>query len=241
MKYNHLFLIALIGYSSSAQDPRLFENTWYLQNVIIDGQDNFPPSNDEVPYIPLLIYESGFLLETGVCNMGTGIVDFSLIDSSFFFIDGMSVTLSECNNTENGVFEGIYFDGFFNSGYITVNDIFFYEIIDDGDGGYSLTITSPSGDQAIYGNEILSTNDFKDSQFAIYPNPVSEHLALVAENANGNIKIQIFNIQGKSLRNHNLNSQDSYTLDVSQLARGLYFLNIQSENGNVEVKKFIKE
>src|SRR5690554_260560 len=176
MKYIYSILITLIGFTSSAQDPRLFENTWYLQNVIIDGQDNFPPSNDEVPYVPLLIYENNFLLETSVCNVGSGSLEFSFLDSSFFFTNGMTLTLRNCQNPNNSPYEGIYFWDFYNAGYLTINDFFQYAIVDNGNGGLILTITSPWGNEAIYGNEILSTLEVKDLRVTIYPNPTTSVL-----------------------------------------------------------------
>lgn len=241
MKYIYFISLALIGYASSAQDPRLFENTWYLQKVIINGQDNFPPSNNEVPYVPLMIYESNALLETAVCNMGSGTVEFSLIDSSFWFTNGMSVTLSDCTNSQNSTFEGIYFNDFFNAGNLTVNDLFFYDIIDNGNGDYTLTLTSPSGDQAIYGNKILSNTDFKDLQFAIYPNPASTHLNITSAFGKGNTEIEIFNSLGSLLKYKNFKGEDNLSLDVSNLSSGLYFLKIKNEKDTKVVKRFIKE
>lgn len=46
MKFIYLLLAMLVFYTSSAQDIRLLD-TWYLQNLIVDGQDNFPPANYE--------------------------------------------------------------------------------------------------------------------------------------------------------------------------------------------------
>lgn len=241
MKCIQLIFIALICYTSSAQDPQLFDHTWYLQKVIINGQDNFPPSNNEVPYVPLMIYEGNMLLETGVCNMGSGTVEFSLIDSSFFFTNGMSVTLSDCNNSQNAVFEGIYFNDFFNAGYITVNDAFFYDVIDNGNSNYTLTLTSPNGDQAIYGNQILANNDFEDLQFAIYPNPASTHLNITSIFGKGNTEIKIFNNLGSLLKHENFKGEDNLSLNISNLSSGIYFLNIKTDDGEVKVKKFIKK
>lgn len=239
MKYIYLILIALIGFTSSAQDPRLFENTWYLQNVIIDGQDNFPPSNEEVPYVPLWMEQNH--LETSVCDTGSGMIEFSSIDSSFFFTNGMAMTLGNCYISDNFPFQVIYFHDFFNSNYITVDDIFVYEIIDGGDNNYTLTITSAEGNQAIYGNQILATEDFKEFQFYIYPNPASDHLSLSSKDIHGTIEVRIFNVEGKLLKKRYSNGKNDFQMDISSLSSGLYFLKIQTEEGNVVVKKFLKE
>jgi len=51
---------------SYGQDQQLFEKTWYLRNVIIKGQDNFPPFNVELDYILAIFTQDGFF--TSVCN-----------------------------------------------------------------------------------------------------------------------------------------------------------------------------
>lgn len=42
-----LFLAFLFSLQSVAQDPDLL-GYWHLTNLVIDGQDHIPPSNDEV-------------------------------------------------------------------------------------------------------------------------------------------------------------------------------------------------
>ena len=41
MKYFLIITSLIFVQKLFAQDPQLFENTWYLQDVIIDGNDNF--------------------------------------------------------------------------------------------------------------------------------------------------------------------------------------------------------
>ncbi|CAM3331482.1 hypothetical protein AEQU2_01018 [Aequorivita lipolytica] len=62
-----------------------------------------------------------------------------------------------------------------------------------------------------------------------------------ATNPTANLKVKILNIEGKLIRTENLEIQDQTSIDVSNLKSGIYFLNIEDETGNVEVKKFIKE
>ena len=112
MKNIKILLFTLFAYfSSNAQDPQLFENTWYLQNLIIDGQDNVPPSNEEVPFVDLIfsIVNSSIFLETNVCNNGNGIVNFNNSNSSFLFTEGFSTIIGECNDQNNSSFENLVF------------------------------------------------------------------------------------------------------------------------------------
>ncbi len=235
MKYFYFILIILIGYTSSAQDPRLFETTWYLQNVIVDGQNNFPPSNEEVPYVPLYIAPD--YLETSVCDTGDGAIEFSLIDSSFLFTLGMAVTLGNCYISDNYPFQVIYFEDFFDAGYITVEDIFQYEVTETGDDMLELTLTSPRGDQAIYGNAILATDDYRDTQFFLYPNPTSGILNI--EGASPINKVVIYDLLGRSVF-ETLPTSEKVQIDMNNLKAGVYLASITSEGKRI-VRKIVKE
>lgn len=85
----------------------------------------------------------------------------------------------------------------------------------------------------------LSENDI--NVIFLYPNPVQNEIYFNSETDLGNLQIKIFNLEGKLLKAENMNFEKETALDVSNLSTGFYFLNITDENGNVEVKKFIKE
>lgn len=241
MKNIYLILALFFCFTGSAQDSRLFENTWYLRLMLIQGDMLFVPlDNDEVSSVPLVIDENNMVLETSVCSVGRANVEFNPNNSSFYFPEGMFLTINNCDIGENEIFEEFYFDYMFYAGYPTPQGIFAYEIIDEGDGDLTLIITSPDG-EAIYGNHLLSKNDFTDSHFAIYPNPASEQLTLTSKDAHESLDIGIFSVQEKLLKNLNLRGKDNFSLDISELSTGLYFLKIQSEDGIVAVKKFFKK
>ena len=165
-----LVLVLCASLSSYAQDPQLFENTWYLQKVIIDGQDNFPPINNEVPYVPLFITVNN--LETSVCDSMSG--SFVEINNDSFTVSDFNFLLIECSLQENIDFETLYFIDFFNA--LLQNNIYNYTIVSNTGNSKILTLTNNSGSQAIYGNEILSNQDFDISSFKVYPNPVKDKL-----------------------------------------------------------------
>ncbi len=77
--------------------------------------------------------------------------------------------------------------------------------------------------------------------FSLNQNPVGENLVLNSPTFTGNAKLQIFNIEGRLLSIQNATFENQVSIDVSNLSSGIYFLNIKTENANVEVKKFIKE
>lgn len=84
--------------------------------------------------------------------------------------------------------------------------------------------------------------DLNDFNFGLYPNPVKNELILMsAKNEAEIFQIKIFNITGKPLKAENLYFEKENSMDVSNFPSGIYFLNIADENGNVDVKKFVRE
>ena len=75
----------------------------------------------------------------------------------------------------------------------------------------------------------------------IYPNPANDNITIENTSLN-NIKdamISIYNIQGQLLIQQPM-SQAKTNIDIAGLARGMYFVEVNTENG-VAVKKFLKE
>ncbi len=87
----------------------------------------------------------------------------------------------------------------------------------------------------------LGITTLDEKVFSIFPNPVKNELTILSNKEKENLKIKIFNIQGKLLNTQNLDFEKQASINVSSLANGIYFLNIEDENGSVKVKKFIKE
>jgi hypothetical protein len=85
-------------------------------------------------------------------------------------------------------------------------------------------------------SNLLSNERFSKSGFVVYPNPVSNNLSI--ENPfSGNLQLQVFNQLGQLVLKRNTSSS---LLDVSNLSKGLYFLNINTENSETQTIKFIK-
>ena len=83
----------------------------------------------------------------------------------------------------------------------------------------------------------LATANVKQDQIRIYPNPVKDILNIDLKSDKGSVKI--FDLTGKVVKTADLNK--SGTIDVSQLTKGMYLVEIIL-NGNAKVtKKIIKE
>ncbi len=91
---------------------------------------------------------------------------------------------------------------------------------------------------------VISTSKNKysaNSYLEIFPNPCSTTLTIDFETPSNLSSIQIMDITGRVLlTDHCLLTTDHYSIDVSALVPGMYFLRINSGSAT-EVKKFIKE
>ena len=72
--------------------------------------------------------------------------------------------------------------------------------------------------------------------FSIYPNPATNNVQLTIGNKQLGESIQILDITGKSMNCHSERSEESISLDVSNLQKGIYFVKI-----GTEMQKLIKE
>lgn len=229
-----------VGGGLYAQDPELFEHTWYLQKVVIGTDDYFPPSNAEVEFVGLTFYDnSSNEFDTNVCNGFFGELDY--VSTQSFIIQDSAMTLLECDMQDNSIFEGIYF-GFFLDSNNHLNDPFPFVITTNGSEN-TLIITNVRGDEAIYGNQILSTGFYEQTLFSIYPNPVKNTLNIQSQNNYlSDASVQVFDISGKLVEFKVIDLVESNNgLNVSHLKSGLYFLTIKNKNGNKQTLKFIKQ
>jgi hypothetical protein len=75
------------------------------------------------------------------------------------------------------------------------------------------------------------------NQISVFPNPVESELHVIFPSSENQVRVVIYNILGKKVMEKSLDS--SSTLDVSIMAKGVYLLNIETQNGSI-TKKIIK-
>lgn len=83
----------------------------------------------------------------------------------------------------------------------------------------------------------LSVQENIRNAFAVYPNPVENTLTIQGLEV-GNFGMTVIDMQGRIILTQN-NINESFQLDVSSLAQGIYNVTIQVGNQSV-VKRFIK-
>ena len=86
----------------------------------------------------------------------------------------------------------------------------------------------------------LSVDEFSKSVIKMHPNPVKDILMIETTDTSNIIKtINIFNLQGKIVKTIEANYSNYIEISTSDLANGLYLTEINSDNGNREIKKLI--
>jgi Secretion system C-terminal sorting domain len=233
MKTVTLFLLILISSSCFSQDSRLFEQTWILHDLIIDGQSNVPPINSEQNHIPADFIEPDEFT-TGVCDGTGGYGEIIYNGATEFSIpDGMFWLAGSCNLTENNIYAGLY-QGFWD---LTWPDPFQYEIIYSGQERM-LTVTASNENQAIYSNNFLSTNEFKSAHLRIYPNPVNGIINLEYAEDISVTRIRIYDFYGRKVL---VQKKNMSQIVVQNLTAGIYFISIENDENKIITKKFVKQ
>ncbi|MDD3878186.1 MAG: T9SS type A sorting domain-containing protein [Bacteroidales bacterium] len=79
----------------------------------------------------------------------------------------------------------------------------------------------------------------KSSCIITYPNPAKDKVYIIATDLNNNKTISIHNIQGQLLLQQPI-QQVKTEIDISAIAKGIYFIKVDSEAGSA-VRRFVKE
>jgi uncharacterized protein (DUF1501 family) len=98
--------------------------------------------------------------------------------------------------------------------------------------------TVPSG---CYSNNLLSTNDFGNrNDIVVYPNPTVETVNINSINNSINV-VSVYSLDGKLVATfRNPMTSDSYSIDVQNLATGIYTLKVETNNGSFTKKIIVR-
>lgn len=216
------------------QDPQLFDNVWFNQSITIDGTTYITPSNTEIPFVKLLFDESNMTFETMVCNSGSGNISFDMGNPDIIFFD-IVVSLITCQDGQNDLFDSNYFSFYL----INETDPFTYIITIKNNGDKTLVINAANGDQAIYGNQILSIYEQDLVTISIYPNPVVAEVQIDANIAIHDISV--YGVLGQQIR-HKLFAEprSAASLDLTSLKSGLYFVELKDTKGRSYIERLVK-
>ena len=219
-----------------AQNPLLFNNTWYLKRVVVVSNDFFSSTTNGYPQISFIQDlndemhlnhpECSDLAWYGIQHIGTD--SFSSL-GYWGGLPGGCMTLPQME-----------FYAKHHEIYNVANSPITYDITNES-GQWSLIITNVIGDKAYYGNEQLDNNSFKKNIFSVYPNPTHDLLIFNDLNKFDIVEIKLYEISGKIIPASNNMNWSTHTLDVSNLSSGIYYLSAYFKDGSISNQKFIKK
>lgn len=82
-------------------------------------------------------------------------------------------------------------------------------------------------------------SDVENSNMSIYPNPANDIVNVSINGVEGNVNVQIVDINGRTVKEVSGNAQ-SMNIEVGNLSRGTYFVRMTGENVNVVRKLVLK-
>lgn len=86
----------------------------------------------------------------------------------------------------------------------------------------------------------LKVDTFENNDFLIYPNPTNASIVVSLNDKNGLIQqLQIIDVLGKSVKEVKTNASKEIKVDVSDLSKGVYLVEILSENNIKATKKLV--
>ena len=88
-------------------------------------------------------------------------------------------------------------------------------------------------------NNTLKNSDFISNKFSMYPNPAIDLITISNDDNIIMNSISVSDINGRTVKQINVENVNSTQVNVSELSSGIYFMNIATDSGNA-VKKFIK-
>lgn len=240
-----IFSLTLAVGSSAYAQSELYNTDWYLKKVIRNNITYHLPQNSEIG-TPTLTFSPnpntppppGSItdMKSSICgnNIWAILYDSEMTANSFNFWTKGVGNINTCTLPENIDFHNQYI-GYFSKNYFSYT----YEISSIGNIK-TLTLTDVFGEQAIYQYGTLGTKEsqtsLSDKKVAIYPNPVKEG-SVHLKNAERIEWIKVYNAEGKLLlQNHYPDSK----IDVSNLLKGGYFMEVKSQSG-ISRHKFVKE
>jgi len=84
----------------------------------------------------------------------------------------------------------------------------------------------------------LGLHQVVDKNMNVFPNPSRDFIQIDSPTIALDSKFEIYDLVGKQVQSGTLNENK---IDISQLNKGVYLLNVKTQDKVIETKKFIKE
>ena len=203
-----------------------------LHYAEIEDVIHYTPNNEEVSSVVLHINDYSFY--TSVCAPLDGSFGFVPESTDFYILD-LAEGAMGCNPYNgNDDFQDLYHGFFWTNRY----EVLEYEFTENSDQTSSLIISDINGNQLVYGNLEMSTSDYEAENLKLFPNPVENLLSI--QNSNPKInQILIFDLNGKMILTQNL-TVGTNQINIKNLPKGMYIVQIKSNNQIIKTEKIIK-
>lgn len=231
MKKTLLFLTFLSNFIS-AQNAELFSNSWYISQIVTNGQTTTAPlfGNNNVSASTFSQSGSEYVFNSKYFNTAVANITFSPTLNSFTKNDSIC-TLADYWGTNMTAVQGYdqkNCDFYVGNPSIPVptGTQYNYQIINNGTSKKLIVTNSVTGNQIFYNNFLLGTkeNSLKKT-FRMYPNPSSDFLMI--EDLEKNLKVKIYDLSGKLLY-ETLSSGKILKVDITHFSKAQYILMIES-------------
>jgi len=193
---------------------------------------------------PQVIYETAGVFDVQLIADGPGGSDTVLLEDAVeiveapvadfdFVIDGSTVTFT---NNSNNAMDYIWSFGDGSSASDTINPTHQY----DNPGTYEVTLTAfaeyceVTFTQAIF-LDFVDVEDLEKLNIKIYPNPTN-HFVFIEKGSESITELKIHTVDGKEISNLTDEFSNDYTLDVSALLSGVYFLTLRQDGEEVKYR-----
>lgn len=95
-------------------------------------------------------------------------------------------------------------------------------------------------DNIVVTNATAGTNEFMKNNFTVFPNPATDVLNLTAVTTASINNVSITDLNGRTVKQQNLDGVSSAQINVSDLTAGVYFVSVDSVQGKGTMK-FVKK
>ncbi len=221
-----------------AQDPQLFDTTWYVTSIDLDGTNyTTPPINDPIKVGGIVRFlQNPDFFSTYFCDDLLCIAVYDPNENKFDIEDNPMVLNGLCNSAELSLFGSQYNSLFYDD--IGMNKSPFTYNLSANGSEILLSITNSEGNTAYYSNQPLSTPDFQPQSIQLYPNPVFDNLNIASEVPIRSI--HVYDIQGSEVYATQFQPGNP-TINTEALKAGVYFLKAESDTGQQFTAKFVKK
>ena len=173
-----------------------------------------------------------------VLNNGVGIID---LDAMVVAVD---LLIEDPGSANFIAFGDIAFDSLHNYFYVTKTDFatFGNGSVYDISGSFVRSFPAGISAEALAVNYTTYTSleVAEATEVMVYPNPAKDFIRIKQASKEKVITVKIISMQGDLVLSQQLNNETS-AFDISALASGIYFIQIQFDNGSRTTRKIVKQ